>query len=601
MNKQKPYIIIALFIFVAIVFLTRIFYFQVVTDKFKKRAESLLSKKEITPAYRGLIYDRNNTLLVYNKPVYEIEAIKKNVEPKYRQQICELLDITEDEYEEKFKGRRSYLPFTFIKEISQEKYAQIQDRFDFPGFDFIPKIIRAYPHRSLANTLGYVGEISQRKLDRDTTGYYRASDLIGLTGLEKTYEKDLKGNRGIKYIKVDAKRVAVGSLYDGQLDTLPIKGKDLYTTIDLELQKYGEKLLDNKIGGIVAIDPKTGGILSMITNPTYDPNLLAGKQYSKNYAELLKDTLKPLFNRAVQASYPPGSIFKVLQTVIALGDSSTNLTEQIYCDGSLIGDHASPGYYNYHRGIMLSSNNYYVKLYYRMLDKNLHSNMYTDTKLSYDLWYKNITSFGLGSKLRTDIANESSGNVPTSKYYDKIHGKNRWYRSAIKSNAIGQGELLVTPLQMANMAAIIANKGFYYTPHFVQSIDKSKEGIERFYIKNKTTVENEEYYTKVADAMEAVVLRGTARRAITKDISVCGKTGTIENPHGEDHSCFIAFAPKENPQIAIAVYVENAGYGGTWAGPIASLMIEKYIKGEISNQRKEDRILAKNFINPITK
>jgi penicillin-binding protein 2 len=391
----------------------------------------------------------------------------------------------------------------------------------------------------------------------------------------------------------------MGSFKEGAYDTTAERGKNLHTSLDLELQQYGEELMKNKIGGIVAIDPKTGGILSMVTSPTYDPNGLTGKHYSKNYTTLVRDKNKPLYNRAVQATYPPGSIFKIVQALVGLGDGSTTVDEQINVSDISIGDHAPAGFYDYKRAIQLSSNRYFVKLYFRMLDKGLDQNMYKNTHKSFALWYESVISFGLGSKLGTDIANESSGKVPSTDYYDKRYGKYRWFRTYIYSNAIGQGELLVTPLQMANMAAIIANNGYFYTPHFVQSIDGDKSLVKEFYKKRYTAVQNPIFYQGVKDAMELVVTSGTAGRARLKDIIVCGKTGTIENPHGEDHSCFIAFAPKDDPKIAIAVYVENAGFGGTWAAPIASLMIEKYIKREISDLAKEKRILEKDFITPV--
>lgn len=574
---------------------------QVGTDKYKIKAESVLSRVEVQPAYRGIIYDRKGKILAYNKPVFELLGVKRNMSEALKSQVCEVLKITEAQYDEKLKTfKTSYLPYTFIKEITPEEYSKIRDKFDFPGFEFRPKIIRAYPHQSLANTLGYVAEISERQLSRDTTGYYKSRDFIGWSGIEKTYESYLQGRRGVTYTKVDAKGVANGSFNGGKWDQVAQRGKNLTTTLDLELQQYGESLLKNKIGGIVAIDPKTGGILAMVTGPSYDPNLLSGEGYSRNYGTLLKDTLKPLYHRAVQASYPPGSIFKLLQTIVALGDSSTTLSEKIYCQHGRMGDHAPPGYYDYHRGIMLSSNTYYVQLFNRMLDKDIMPNMYDDTRESYKLWRKTVTSFGLGSKLGSDIANENGGQIPSAAFYDKVY-KGRWYSSYITSNAIGQGELLITPLQMANMTAILANKGFYYTPHLVSAVDGSTEPVKHFYKRRNTDVLNPSYYTAVANAMEDVVLRGTARRAITEGISICGKTGTIENPHGEDHSCFVAFAPKENPQIAVAVYVENSGYGGTWAAPIASLMIEKYLRGTISDKVKETRIIEKDFINPTPK
>lgn len=599
MSANYKYIIIALFSFIALLYIGKLFQIQVASDKFSTLAQARLSDSDKLPAYRGLIYDRNGEILVYNKPVFQVQFLKKDINPENKSKVCKLLKLEPEQYDSLLNTqKRSYLPGILVKEISPEDYATIRDQFDFPGFQFVSKIIRAYPHQSLSNTLGYIGEINKRQLKRDTTNYYESGDLIGLSGLEKTYEKHLRGKHGIKYYMLNRKRVRSGPFNNGDWDTLSIKGSNLKTTIDLELQKYGERLLANKIGGIVALDPKTGGVLSIVTSPSYDPNMLTGINYAKNSGTLQKDTLLPLYNRAIQSKYPPGSIFKLLQTVVGLGDSSTTLKDKIYCRSGIIGDHAPPGYYNCHRAIMLSSNTYYVMLYRRMLDKEIIPNSYfKDARASYEIWYNTMSTFGLGSRLGLDIPNESSGRLPKASFYDRIHGKYRWATSTIRSNAIGQGEIELSPLQMANMAAIIANKGYYYKPHLVETINGKKEGLEQFYEKQVTAVTQPEYYDAVADAMEDVINRGTALRARTKDIAICGKTGTIENKKGEDHSCFIAYAPKEDPKIAIAVYVENAGYGGRWAAPIASLMIEKYLKNSISNKYKENRVLEKRFIN----
>jgi len=599
MSSNHKYIIVASFSLIALLYIGKLFQIQVANDKFSTLAQSRLSTSDKLPAYRGLIYDKNGEILVYNKPVFQVQFLKKDINPNNRNKICKLLDLTLEEYEEALKTqKRSYLPGILVKELTPEKYASIRDQFDFPGFSFVPQIIRSYPHQSLANTLGYIAEISKGQLRRDTTNYYEQGDLIGFTGLEKTYENYLRGKPGKKYFMLNRKRVRAGSFNEGKWDTLSQKGSNLKTTIDLNLQKYGERLLENKIASVVAIDPKTGGILSMISAPSYDPNALTGINYSKNNYTMQKDTLRPLYNRAVQSKYPPGSIFKLLQTLVALGDSSTTLKDRILCRYGVIGDHARPGYYDYHRAIMLSSNTYYVNLFYRMLDKDIYPNsFFKDARASYEIWENTMRSFGLGQRLGLDVPNESSGNIPSANYYDRVYGKHRWAGSTIKSNAIGQGEVQLSPLQMANMTAIIANKGYYYKPHIVESIDGKHEGLEQFYIKQKTGVTNPIYYEAVADAMEDVINRGTALRARTKGIAICGKTGTIENRKGEDHSCFVAFAPKDDPQIAIAVYVENAGYGGRWAAPIASLMIEKYLTGTISNKYKETRVLEKRFIN----
>lgn len=396
----------------------------------------------------------------------------------------------------------------------------------------------------------------------------------------------------------NAKEIELGSYQNGAFDVDPISGHELQSTIDLELQAYGERLMKGKIGSIVAIEPKTGEILTIISAPTFDPNLLTGSKYSKNYNQLVNDSLKPLYNRATQAGYPPGSIFKMVQAAIALQEGIiTEKSMRMVPRYPNMGDHSPSGVYNVRDAIRKSSNWYFAWLYKDILHRKKVKNRYEDAELGFDMWRKYVMSFGFGKKLGSDFAHEKGGSVPSNQLYDRIYGDKRWKASTIISNSIGQGELLVVPLQMANLAATIANKGYYYRPHMIKKIDgEITQEIEIYYQKNYTMIDSV-HFDPIIEAMQGVVDNGTAARARTKDIVICGKTGTAENPHGEDHSCFIAFAPRENPQIAIAVYVENAGFGGTWAAPISSLMIEKYLKREVSNKRKEKRILEKDFIN----
>lgn len=610
MNDKKKYIVQGVFILVALIMLGQIFYIQVLDKQYKIAAISNITLENVVYPYRGNIYDRNGKLIVSNKPVFDLKVVINDAEIEDTSQFCKILDISKEEFEERIKkikakprGYSPYQPMDFIKTMSLEQFSEIEDVFDYKGFLFVPRTLRSYPFASMGNALGYVAEISEHEItEQNERGfnkprlYYVGGDYIGKSGLEKMYEDSLRGVKGVERLIKNVKGQVSGSYKNGKYDTLSVAGLDLQSTIDIDLQLYGEKLMEGKIGSIVAIEPSTGEILSIVTSPSYDPNLLASKDFSKNFAGLVSDSLKPLFDRAVRAPYPPGSIFKLVQALVALDMGVITKYTQIYCGDLSMGDHAPPGYYDVHRGIMLSSNHYFAKLYKRMLQQGRAKSAFEDSELGYDIWRDYMLSFGLGKKLNTDIPHEKTGRIPTNEYYDRWYGDKRWKSSTIISNGIGQGEISVVPIQMANIAAIMANRGYYYTPHLVKKIG-DHDKLPRFQEKKETMVDAK-YFEIVVDAMEDVVTRGTATLARIDSVSVCGKTGTAENPHGEDHSVFIAFAPKEDPKIAIAVYVENAGYGGTWAAPIASLMMERYIKGYIPKRRKvwfEKRILDKRF------
>ncbi len=602
MNTVSSYIIRGFIALVSLTLVSRLYYLQAVDVKFKKVAYKSSFKKKTEYSHRGVIYDRRGKLIVANEPIFDLVVTVSKAKGVDTLALCKVLSISSKqflEYSVEMRKRRDYSyvkPIPFIKQFSQEEYAVIQDRFRFIGFEFVPRIGRVYPHKSMANTLGYIAEISARELDIKSG--YIAGDYIGKTGIEKTYETELRGKIGLRHVKVSARGIEMGAFMEGQFDTLPQPGFNLVASIDLELQQYGELLMGGKIGSIVAIEPSTGEILSLISAPSYDPNVLKGRAYSDNFSVLAKDTLKPLFDRTCQAGYPPGSIFKLVQAAIAMQEGIITPTEKTYVRPyPNMGDHAPIGVYDIKRAIKLSSNWYFSFLYKKMLQRNVFKNDYKDTEYGFKIWAKYLNNFGLGHRLGSDISHEKGGQIPSVKFYNRWYGgAHRWKSSTIISNAIGQGELLVVPLQMANIAAIIANKGYYYTPHTIKEIKgDTSDVLAPYHVKHQTGVRSI-YFEPIIDGMQQVVESGTARRAITKDIVVCGKTGTAENPHGEDHSVFVAFAPRENPKIAIAVYVENAGYGGTWAAPIASLMIEKYIKREISNKYKEQRILEKKFV-----
>ena len=595
--KDRRWVIIFIFIFIGFVFIIRLFFLQVTTDYWAKKAASI-TEKEITvyPA-RGLIYDRNNHLMVANKAVYDLMVLPADLKrnPVDTVALSKLLGITTEEYHdavEKAREYSAYKPSIFVSQIPAEQFGYIVDQLHYyPSFIPVVRTLRAYPLPIAPHTIGYIREVSPAEVEKDP--YYKSGDYIGANGIEKTYEKELRGELGVKYIVVDVHNNEIESYKNGAFDKPAVAGKNLDLTIDAVLQQYGEKLMRNKKGSIVAIEPSTGEVLAMVSSPGYDPNLLVGRDRSKNYKMLAaNDSLNPLFNRALSAQYRPGSIFKIIEALIGLEEGVIKPQTRIPCNRNLINCHGSHYNDDLKNAIIHSCNPYFREVYKRLIQQGKAKSIYKDSEIGLENWQKRVMNFGLGAPLGIDVPGEKGGQVPGVKLYDKWYGKGRWAFSTIYSNAIGEGELLVVPLQMANLAAILANKGYYYIPHVVKSIGE-ENAIRTEYTEKHNSGISPEHFELVRDAMEAVVNQagGTARRARIKDITVCGKTGTVQNGDYPDHSVFIAFAPKENPKIAIAVYVEYAGFGGTWAAPIASLMIEKYLKGEISNKTKEKRIL----------
>ena len=595
MNDERRVFIQAAIIIAAVVFAIRLFSIQILDSTYKLAAENNIVQKVTEYPYRGLLHDRNGELLVFNTPIYDLMVVLQEVSLSDTAIFCQMVGITSQDFEVKMGDARKYssiLPYKFIELLTNEQFATIQDRLvEYPGFHIRARTARKYQYNSLANALGYIGEISRGQLERDITKFYKSGDFVGISGLEAAYEEELRGQRGVSYKMVNVRGVEKGMFKDGAYDTLSQPGRDLVLTIDLDLQTYAEKLINGKIGSVVAIEPSTGEILTLVSSPSYDPDILTGKDFSKNYQTLEQDTLKPLFNRPLMAMYPPGSIFKTVLGLIAMQERVVSPYEEIYCDGTLIGDHAPSGYYDMHNAIKYSSNNYFYQVFRRVIRQQLSDNPYTDARLGLDRWKEQLQKFGLGVQLGIDIPNEKPGFVPGSEYYNRLYGNGRWGYAHIYSLSIGQGELLLNPIQMANLAAIIANRGFYYTPHMIKNHD-----LAGSYQKSVSTGIKDEYYDIVIDAMEEA-LSGTAGRAIISNIAVCGKTGTVENTHGEDHSVFMAFAPKEDPKIAISVYVENAGWGGRAAASIASLLIEDYLKGDISRLWLEDYVLKGDFLD----
>ena len=592
---------------------------QVLDDSWSDRAHQISEKrKEITPP-RAIIYDRNGKKIVANKTYFNLMFIEKKMSENFdTSSFADLIGWTVGEVNSRFKeiikGEGTYYnknsgkteanyqknrAYPFLKELSKEEMVRIAPYLDaFPGFYEEETSMRFYPYPNGANILGYLSEVNREEIEKDP--FYKPGFNIGRSGIEKFYEKQLRGSKGVHYIVRSALNNDVKKYEGGRYDTLALQAKPIYLGVDIELQAYGERLMENKKGCIVAIEPKSGEILSMVSAPSYDPNILVGrKNVSTYYPQLLNDINKPLYPRPTQAEYVPGSIFKLVQSLIGLQEGVLTKNTGFNCNQSLVGchNHASPT--SIARAIKFSCNPYYYYAVKRIIEQKKFNNRYVDAEYGLNRWNDYMQSFGLGKNLNSDVYGLRPGLIPNSIYYDKWYGKHRWAFSTIRSIAIGQGEVKLTPLHMANLAAIIANKGWYYDPHFMKS---TKEEVPLEIKKNKTMVDPQ-HFDPVIDGMWRVVNEsgGTGGLAKINDIDVCGKTGTVENYKGgvkqKNHSVFIAFAPMKNPKIAIAVFVENAGYGGTWAAPIASLMMEKYLKKDIDNTEKEKRVLDAKLSN----
>jgi penicillin-binding protein 2 len=539
-------------------------------------------------------------LLVYNEAAYDVMVIPGQVKAMDTTGFCKMFDMDIESFRAKLNSAKTYStyrPSVFLKLITKKNFAMIQEKFyQYPGFFIQTRTLRQYPDSIAGHLLGNIGEVNQVEIDRDP--YYKMGDYIGKSGIEKFYEKELRGTKGMKVVEVDVHNREKGSYMDGMFDTIAIAGGDLTLSIDRELQKYGEKLMKNKIGSVVAIDPKTGEILCMVSSPGFDPNLLVGSERSANFKLLMEDTLKPLLNRAIMGTYPPGSTFKMVNALVALQMNAITPLTHYSCRGKRSSpircthDHVSP--LALEEAIQQSCNSYFWNTFNTLVNKS------GSVKNGYEKWYNHIMSFGFGRKFNTDIPFEVSGNIPSPGYFDKVYN-NRWNSYTIRSLSIGQGEILLTPIQLANLTAIIANRGFYYPPHLLVKMESSGAATDEFNKQIKTSVDPE-YFDIVREAMRTVFEggHGTARYYKMDSIVQCGKTGTAENPHGADHSIFIAFAPMDYPKIAIAVIVENAGFGSTWAAPIASLMMEKYLTRKTKRLELEKRMLDVDLIkNPV--
>ncbi len=604
--STRKLLIMGVFIAIGVVFIVKLFALQVVDQEYKEQADNNALRFVTQYPARGKVYDRNGELLVFNEAVYDLMVTPKQIADAVRKDtlhpfdtlmFCHLLDIDKASFIErmdKAKKESYFKSSPFMTQVSKESYAHIAEvLYRFPGFYFQTRTVRHYPKSIAAHTLGDIGEISKAELDKDTEGekYYRRGDYIGKSGIEKSYEKELRGKKGLKVMMVDVHNREMGSYKDGELDEEPVAGKDIYLGLDAELQAYGEQLMVGKIGSIVAVEPATGQILAFVTSPTYDPNLLVGRERGQHYKELQADPMKPLINRAISGTYPPGSTFKTVVGLIAMQSGSITPATCFHCSGTaslpIKCTHSHGSSPDFANAIMNSCNPYF----YESFKATINNPKFGGIKEGYRYWKEMTYKLGLGRKFDTDIPYERKGNIPDCEYYDKMYG-GQWNSVTIRSLGIGQGEVLVTPLQLCNIAALIANEGYYYPPHLIKCFGDSTAIPEVMTTKVDPGIDPK-YVRTMKRGLRTVFSgpHGTARRYELKDIPQCGKTGTAQNPHGNYHSNFIAFAPEENPKIALAVIIENGGYGATWAAPIASLMIEKYIRGYTVREDLEKRIM----------
>lgn len=590
--------VIAIFVFVGLVFIINLFTLQVLNPDYKQFATNNVLREKVQYPARGLIFDRNGKLLVFNKAAYDLMITPREVESFDTLYFCHLLEISKEDLIsgiQKAQSYSRYKPSILIKQIPPESFAILQEQlYKFKGFHTQSRTLREYSHASAAHVLGYVSEVNSADIENDN--YYKSGDYIGASGIEKIYENQLRGVKGIKKQLVDVHNRIKGSFRNGLEDVPSQIGNNITSTLDIDLQLYAEQLFQNKKGSLVAIEPSTGEVLAMVSAPTYDPGLLVGRVRGGNYAKLLADTLKPLFNRSIQAKYPPGSTFKIINTLIGLEEQVLNLNTRFACNGKAstpircTHNHVSPG--NVIDAIRESCNPFLWNTFRSILNK------YETSAEGFTVWRDYVESFGIGKSISSDFANALKGDLPDENLYDGIYGKGRWNAMTVRSLAIGQGELGVTPLQMANVCAIIANRGYYYEPHVIKEIEDGEiSQVAKTKIYSKISPE---HFEPVIKGMEQVVTSTSVSTSSITGIDMCGKTGTVENFQGSDHSVFTAFAPKDNPEIAVFTYVENGVWGSRYAAPISSLIIEMYLTDSIASNRKwlEKRMLDANLLNP---
>lgn len=591
-----------LIIIASLLIIARLFYLQLIDESYKLQAENNAIKIKYEYPERGYVYDRNGKLVVANQPSYDIMVVPREVKDLDTLAFCEALDITPEYLKSQVQKAVAYspwLPSPFLTQLNKKEFATFQEQMRrFKGFYIQKRYLRDYQTTSGANVFGDIAQVNQRDIDSDF--YYKSGDLIGKNGVEKSYEEVLRGTKGIKRIQRDKLNRELGSYKEGIYDTLAIRGKDIILTLDIDLQEYGESLMVNKRGGIVALDPKTGEILALISAPNFDPSILIGRERSKNFTELYYDTInRPLFDRGLMGEYVPGSTFKIVTALVGLQEGVIDTRMTFACNhgfsyGNRFMKCHDSGNINLHNGIRSSCNTFFAQTYRKTIDK------YKTGKEGMDVWSDHIKSFGLGDYLGYDLPTGRKGRIPDGDFYNKWY-PNRWGGTTTISNAIGQGEIATTPIQLATMMSAVANRGHYYTPHIIKSIEG--EEIDKKFVTRKQTTIDPKHFEPVIEGLHAVYTGGTARSLQIPDIDICGKTGTAENKtkiNGKstqltDHSIFLAFAPKDDPKIVIAVFVENGYWGARYAGPIASLMIEKYLKGEITRTDLEERMYSETL------
>lgn len=592
--EKRKYAIGGAVIFIVLIFLIRLLSLQIMSEDYKKNADSNAFLKKIQYPSRGVIYDRNGKLLVYNQPAYDITVIMKEITSLDTADLCRTLKITPEFLHKRFKDLKDrrlnpgYSPYTnqvLLTQLSAEDCGIFQEKlFKFPGFYIQRRTIRQYNYDAGAHILGDIGEVSKTEMEDDE--YYIPGDFIGKLGVERSYEKQLRGEKGIEVLLRDARGRIQGNYMDGKFDKAPVAGKNLTLSLDIELQKLGERLLEGKIGSIVAIEPSTGEVLCLVSSPSYDPRLMVGRNRGKNHLQLARDPWKPLLNRAIMGAYPPGSTFKTSQALTFLQEGIITPSTPYTCNGGFnyrglhVGCHAHGSPLPLLPAIATSCNAYFCWGLYHMIGAR---QKYGSVQNAMNTWRDYMVSMGFGYPLGIDLPGEKRGMIPNAKYYDKAY-RGSWNGLTIISISIGQGEVTLTPLQIANLGATIANRGYYITPHVVKSIEN--DAIDTLYTQKKYTKVDRIHYEEVVEGMRMAVTGGTCRMANLPDIEVCGKTGTAQN-RGKDHSAFMGFAPMNNPKIAIAVYVENGGFGAVYGVPIGRLMIEQYLKGELTPQDEE--------------
>lgn len=608
LELKKSNILTVSVVLIAALLTIRLFILQIVETEYKITASNNAFRYEVRYPARGLVFDRNGKILVGNETAYDIMVTPYEAVNFDTVDLCEIFDLKLEDVRHTFKEYRvnrrkiGFQTMPFVKRVSNKQYAVfLEQAYKFPGFSAVSRTLRTYPYNAGANLLGYITEVDTTYIRKHPE--YKRGDYVGRTGIEQSYEGVLRGKKGYNIFLRDVHNKVKSSFANGEYDIDAVPGKSITSSIDAELQSYGESLMTNKVGSLVAIEPSSGEILTLVSSPGINVDKLAS--ISKYYKEIVNDPLKPMFNRAVMAAYPPGSVFKLVNGLIALQDEVVDTVVKYPCHmgyhvGRGVGCHAHPSPLDLTHAIMMSCNAYFCYAFRDIIDNPAYPNV----TAAFSHWKEMVESFGFGHKLGSDLPNELGGVLPSVKGYDRIHGKGRWKSLSIISLAIGQGELGTTPLHLANLAATVANRGYYYTPHIIKSVEDTV--VHADYSKRHYTKVDPSNFQKVIYGMYLAVNAppgsgGTATRVAVKGLDICGKTGTAQNPHGKDHSVFICFAPRDNPKIAVAAYIENAGFGATWAAPIASLLVEMYINRKVDRKDLEAYVINGNTITNVLK